>query len=73
MSGIERLELFLRTHSSQYIRTSEIIKWGCNDGYSNRAARNARVLANKGVIQRISRTEATLLGFNTKEGIYKIF
>jgi len=72
MNAKDRLKSFLRYHPSRFVKTSDIMKWGSNGGYSNRAARNARELANEGFLRRLSREEAILNGFNTKEGIYKI-
>ena len=71
MTDKDRLKCFLRQHSSGFIKTSEIIKWGSNE-YSNRADRNARELRSEGFLRRLSREEAILNGFNTSEGIYKI-
>ncbi len=67
-----RLRAFLRQYPEKFIKTSEIMHWGTNGGYSNRADRNARELAREGFLRRLSRYEATLNGFNTREGIYKI-
>lgn len=72
MNAIDRLKLFLKNQPKKYIKTSTIIKWGVDYGYSNRACRNARQLANEGFLRRISREEAILSNFNTKEGIYEI-
>ena len=72
MNAKDRLRAFIRNHPSEHIKTSEIIRWGANGGYSNRAARNARELANQGILERLPRGEAILSGFSGSEGIYKI-
>ncbi len=36
-----------------HAKTSEILYWGATAGYSNRAGRNARILAEEGKIRRM--------------------
>jgi len=67
----ERLVKFLRQYPFNFIRTSEIILWGTRE-FSNRADRNARELSSDGFLERLSKEEAVLNGFNTREGIYRI-
>lgn len=70
MNDKEKLWEWLRVQS--YVRTSEINRWGCTQGYSNRATRNARNLANDGKLRRISDGEKKRFGIKTKEGIYEV-
>ena len=61
-----------KAYGQSYLKTSEIYKWGV-ENFSNRAVRNAQDMASKGkYLQRITLSEAILLGFNGKEGVWKI-
>ena len=72
MNGKQRLEKFILTYPCDYIKTSEIARWGGTSGYSNRCCRSARILANEGFLERLSREEAILMGFSAVEGVYRI-
>jgi hypothetical protein len=71
MTDKDKLKNFLTGYPSKFIKTSTIIRWGC-DNYCNRAARNSRNLCNEGFLKRLSRAEAILNGFTGREGIYEI-
>jgi len=70
MNAKENLKTWLLT--KKYVRTSEIIRWGCNGGFSNRADRNARQLREEGFLRRLSSDEIKALGIETNEGIYEV-
>lgn len=57
--------------SRQWTRTSEVIKWG-SQNFSNRAERDARILAQDGKIRRMSDDEKKrIIGFS-KEDVWVI-
>ncbi len=72
MNAKDRLKVFLRHYPSRFIKTSAIAHWGANGGFSNRAMRNGRELANEGFLRRLTREEAILNGYDRSEGVYKI-
>ena len=56
--------------AKQYIRTSEVIRWGY-EHYSNTAERTARKLAQKGLIRRLNDLEKfQRFGYNLKEDVW---
>uniref|UniRef100_A0A6M3L9L4 Uncharacterized protein n=1 Tax=viral metagenome TaxID=1070528 RepID=A0A6M3L9L4_9ZZZZ len=65
----ERLWEWLKT--KEFVKTSEILFWGCNN-YSNRADRNARLLAQEGKLERLSKDEKILRFGNIGEEVYKV-
>lgn len=65
----EQLYLFIK--GKEFVRTSEVIRWG-TENFSNRAERDARQLAQDGLIVRMDDSEKRFRGFNTKEDIWKI-
>ena len=63
-TGKERLKdwiLYQTWNGKKYIRTSDIARYGA-ENYSNRAMRDARTLATEGVLRRVPRDEAILMG-----------
>ena len=68
LSKREKLLQFIK--EKHYIRTSEIIAWGVRN-FSNRADRDARLLAEEGEIKRLSDSEKMFRFGGTKEGIYE--
>lgn len=65
----ERLWHFLKQR--KFVRTSEIIRWGSNNG-SNRADRNARDFAERGLMRRLTEDEVERLYGRIGEGVYEV-
>jgi hypothetical protein len=63
----EQLLLFLR--SQEFTKTSDVIRWGSMN-FSNRAERDARQLAEEGLIRRLTDEEKRFRGFNGKEDVW---
>ena len=63
----ERLKKYLL--SRLYTKTSDVIAWG-QDNFFNRAEREARDLAEEGLIRRLTDQEKIFYGFRTKEDIW---
>ena len=59
----------MRKH--QYMRTSDVIKWGTKHG-SNTAERKARLLSEEGKIHRMSKDAKEYLFGKTRESIWEI-
>ena len=55
----------------QYVRTSEIIRWGC-ENYSNRANRNKQEFVQMGLLKRLSHEEKDRLFGLLKEDVYEV-
>ncbi len=70
MTAKDRLKTWLLT--KQYVKTSEIACWGAMGGLSNRAMRNARVLANGGFLRRLNRQETQKIFGRTSELAYHV-
>jgi hypothetical protein len=70
LTGKQRLKDFLST--KRYVRTSEILRWGSNGGYSNRADRNARILREEGFLRRLTKTETKEVFGETNELAYEV-
>ena len=60
---------FIKTR--KYVKTSDILKWGV-ENYSNRADRNARLLASEGKIKRMDDQKKIMYFGNTKEEAWEI-
>lgn len=56
-SAKDRLLAYFK--QEKVLKSSDVIRWGCREGYSNRSARNARQLANEGKIRRLTKKETT--------------
>ncbi len=56
----------------KWAKTSEIIRWGVTEGYSNRAARNARELAKEGRIRHMSPERKKQLYGDIREDAWEI-
>ena len=67
-----KVKLFNWLRERKWAKTSEIILWGATDGYSNRAARNARELAREGKIQRMSSTRKAFRFPNCREDVWEV-
>lgn len=65
VSAKDRLKDWLR--HQRYVLTSDIIRWGSNIGYSNRAQRNAQQLRADGFLRRLSAEETRKLYGETGE------
>lgn len=66
----EQLYLFIR--EKVYCRTSDVIRWG-SDNFSNRADRDARLLAAEGKIRRMTPEEKVFRGFGkSKEDVWTL-
>lgn len=65
----DRLWNWLKTKG--YVRTSEIIKWG-TENFSNRADRNARVLAEEGKLVRMDKQKKLRYFGNIREEVYEV-
>ena len=67
----KRTELLHWMLAVKVFKTSDVLAWGCTC-FSNRADRNARDFAEKGLIRRLSDFEKEVRGYNSKEGYYEI-
>ena len=67
----KRTELLHWMLAVKVFKTSDVLAWGCTN-FSNRADRNARDFAVKGLIRRLSDFEKEVRGYNSKEGYYEI-
>lgn len=56
--------------SEQVFSTSQVISWGLEHRYI-RANRTKQQLAHDGVIEKLSRHECILLGYSSKQGVYR--
>jgi hypothetical protein len=70
LTAKQRLIEWLST--KQYVRTSEIMRWGSNGGYSNRADRNCRELRQEGFLRRLDHEETKRIFGETKEQAYEV-
>lgn len=70
LNAKERLWEWLK--QKKWAKTSEIIYWGVTEGYSNRAARNARILAKEGKIRRMKPDKKALRFPNCREEIWEV-
>lgn len=70
MTAKDRLKHWLK--SKRYVKTSEIIRWGANGGYSNRADRNARILREEGFLRRMTHEETQRIFGKTNELAYEV-
>jgi hypothetical protein len=64
-------QLFLHIKEKRWCRTSDVIKWGI-ENFSNRADRDARLLAQEGRIVRLTEDEERFYGFKGKEGVWRV-
>lgn len=65
---IELLEWLLTKGT---VKTHEVIEWGYRN-YSNRADRDKRILAERGLIRKLSEWEKKIRGIETKEAVYEV-
>ena len=69
LSDKDRLIEWLKKR--RYVRTSEILKWGC-ENFSNRSGRNKQELCQEGFLRRLSEEEKYRLFGRSKESVYEV-